>query len=151
MDERHRRILNICIRLARESRMRLRVPLSMTLLLLIILLFIIVGFKLWTYSGILLGFILAAALIMKMRVKIKCAGDVLENEMKETDVLLLMEYVEDHFETMEANGNKWFFIQGMINEFLKVAMLGGIMTFFQEKGYGVFFDEGSQHPDGIRR
>nr|XP_023024446.1 uncharacterized protein LOC111512538 isoform X2 [Leptinotarsa decemlineata] len=97
------------------------------------------------------GFILAAALIMKMRVKIKCAGDVLENEMKETDVLLLMEYVEDHFETMEANGNKWFFIQGMINEFLKVAMLGGIMTFFQEKGYGVFFDEGSQHPDGIRR
>nr|XP_023024447.1 uncharacterized protein LOC111512538 isoform X3 [Leptinotarsa decemlineata] len=124
MDERHRRILNICIRLARESRMRLRVPLS---------------------------FILAAALIMKMRVKIKCAGDVLENEMKETDVLLLMEYVEDHFETMEANGNKWFFIQGMINEFLKVAMLGGIMTFFQEKGYGVFFDEGSQHPDGIRR
>ncbi|XP_023024445.2 uncharacterized protein isoform X1 [Leptinotarsa decemlineata] len=151
MDERHRRILDICIRLARRSRMKLIVPLSMTLLLLIIFLFIIVGFKLWTYSGIILGFILAAALIMKMSVKIKCAGDVLENEMKETDVLLLMEYVEDYFETMEANSNKWFLIQVVINEFLRVAMLGGITSFFQEKGYGVFFDEGTQHPDGMRR
>ncbi|XP_074038302.1 uncharacterized protein [Leptinotarsa decemlineata] len=142
MDERDREIFEGCIKLAEKYKMRLKVPLKISQVSSIMSPFLNVGFYLWAFKGTVIGFILAVGLIKHMKLDIKCADEVLKKEMKQSDVLVLINYVEACFEISQICGaEKIDSVDIGEDEITKLAMLNGVTTFFKEqKGYDAFYE-----------